>query len=671
MSLPSRVSGRAITTLLAACAGVAATCALEQSAFAKETIVDAAPMEGKKIRIDGMLREWPATVSLSEVVAGSASGAPKAEAVAAYDDQHLYVAMSVADPKLVRTRSFGTNEDHGVLVIAFPSSSGYESYDVRLYPGEPGKSAGSVKVDGVGTVPGAQIVEAPTDGGLSFEAKIPWSVFPEAKKVRSGLRGALRYVNVDPGGKKTIVGTSKASGSNLPPLTIEAEYGLHQALIRPKGLNAKPDKQLVGNLVGDSMKETVFLFERYMAVTGWNYRGGSEFYYQDLKVDGLSKIERFSLQDVDGDGHDDLVIRRRVGSSGDAKDYFEVWHFRASNDGPQLLFQHEVGMVKGDVEIRNDADLTQKKGKWSVVVSQGDANGIDPESWDGPTISGDRATLMPWETVKSRRYEWRGQAFEMVEEEEWEPKTKAPKGLRTSSSPGSSEDPLGPIERERQPDPPRPPNAEELLDKVYALYRTDRGVKKGKPAFDFVTDVAGDETNERVLVHDKDIVVFGKKFKEGASYVYTTIGVKDAKDVLDVSARDITGDGRAEIIVRGIIPVQASKQLGGDVVTRHALMVYRVTENGVSRVFAAETGRSLEDKSILGRISFIPSDSGDGANAMRIRLNPGFAVGWTKNSYPFPQDPLPYGGLEPLLLPWTDMSTRAYVFDGDEFKLVQ
>ena len=161
------------------------------------------------------------------------------------------------------------------------------------------------------------------------------------------------------------------------------------------------------------------------------------------------------------------------------------------------------------------------------------------------------------------------------------------------------------------------------MDKVYALYRTDRGVKKGKPSFDFVTDVAGDETNERVLVHDKDIVVFGKKFKGGTSYVYTTIGVKEARDVLEVSARDITGDGRAEIVVRGIIPVQASKQLGGEVVTRHALMIYRVTEDGVSRVFAAETGRSLEDNAILGRISFVPSDAGDGRNAMRIRLKPG------------------------------------------------
>jgi hypothetical protein len=205
-----------------------------------------------------------------------------------------------------------------------------------------------------------------------------------------------------------------------------------------------------------------------------------------------------------------------------------------------------------------------------------------------------------------------------------------------------------------------------MLDQVYALYRTDRGVKKSTPRFDFVTDVAGSEDHERVLVHGKDIVVFGKKFKEGTSYVYTTIGVKEPEHVLDVSARDLTGDGRAEIIVRGIIPVKASEQLGGAMVTRHALMIYRVNEGGISRIFAAETGRSVDDDAILGRVSFIPV-----SDAVRIVLHAARAVGWSEKSYPFPQDTQPYQGLEPLLLPWTQMPERSYVFAGERYELVE
>ena len=42
-------------------------------------------------------------------------------------------------------------------------------------------------------------------------------------------------------------------------------------------------------------------------------------------------------------------------------------------------------------------------------------------------------------------------------------------------------------------------------------------------------------------------------------------------------------------------------------------------------------------------------------------------VGWTQETYPFPPDQHPYGGLEPLLLPWTDMSARKYAFAGGHF----
>src|SRR5690606_5196374 len=122
------------------------------------------------------------------------------------------------------------------------------------------------------------------------------------------------------------------------------------------------------------------------------------------------------------------------------------------------------------------------------------------------------------------------------------------------------------------------------------------------PRFDFVTDVAGDSQMERVLVHDHDVVVFGKGYRGGTSFAFITVGVASAKDVLDVTSRDLTGDGKAEIVVRGVLNAKASKELGGDTVTRHALFVYGVTNEGVQRVFAAETGRTLGENSILGAV---------------------------------------------------------------------
>jgi hypothetical protein len=197
-----------------------------------------------------------------------------------------------------------------------------------------------------------------------------------------------------------------------------------------------------------------------------------------------------------------------------------------------------------------------------------------------------------------------------------------------------------------------------MQDRLYALYRKERKVGAKSPRFDFVTDVAGDGQMERVLVHGSDVVVFGKGYRGGTSYAYITVGVADAKDILHVTSRDLNGDGKAEIIVRGVLHAKASKELGGDVVTRHALFVYGVTDSGVARVFAAETGRSLGDSSILGAVAF----SGERA----IELRPARAVGWTEKTYPFPADSSAAGGLEPLLLPWSG-SARRYVWNGNAF----
>jgi hypothetical protein len=106
---------------------------------------------------------------------------------------------------------------------------------------------------------------------------------------------------------------------------------------------------------------------------------------------------------------------------------------------------------------------------------------------------------------------------------------------------------------------------------------------------------------------------------------------------------------------------KASKELGGDTIDRHALLIYGVNGDKLTRVFAAETGRSLGKNQILGAVAIEPS-----AKGVRIELRPGRALGWTESSYPFPQDTTTAGGLEPLLLPWTG-GKRSYRFNGSAF----
>jgi hypothetical protein len=202
-----------------------------------------------------------------------------------------------------------------------------------------------------------------------------------------------------------------------------------------------------------------------------------------------------------------------------------------------------------------------------------------------------------------------------------------------------------------------------MLDRVYALYRKERRAT-GKPNFDFVTDVAADRAPERVLIHGKDIVIFGKNFREGTSFAFIGIGVAEPKDILDATARDLTGDGKAEIIVRAVLHAKASKALGGDTVARHALLVYGVQNEKLVRIFGAETGRALGKDQIVGAVAFTP-----GKRGLDIELRPARAVGWTEKSYPFPPDTTTAGGLEPLLLPWGGSAPRKYRFNGSSYAL--
>jgi hypothetical protein len=360
-------------------------------------------------------------------------------------------------------------------------------------------------------------------------------------------------------------------------------------------------------------------------------------------------VTRLELTDLDGDGHDEIVIQKRFGAKDHFREILTVMKI-GRDDQPFQAFGHEVGIKTKDGFIANKVSI-----KGGVIeISQGDSDGFDPGTYDEPTPSDMGSTILPWESVKSKSFKWQGDAFKPAGQTTWTPKVSAQKG-----GPAPKAKAEGPA----QPPPPRPPTSDELLDRVYALYRKDRSTGNAKPRFDFVTDVAGDDGPERVLIHDRDLVVFGKGFRAGTSYAFITIGVADGKDIVDATARDLTGDGKAEILVRGVLHAKASKALGGNTVDRYALFVYGVQGDALVRIFAAETGRAVEKDRVLGSVTFSTGDQG----ATRIELHPGHALGWSEKTYPFPEDTTTAGGLEPLLLPWGTQSARRYKYDGKAY----
>src|SRR6188768_3762899 len=189
-------------------------------ALAGGRLIVAEPMEGEKVRVDGDLREWPNKMTeLGDTLQGSGGSDPRAAVTIGYDETNLYVVLKIFDKRIVRSAAAGPSEDHATLSLAFPRGRDFNTYEIELYPGNPGKLPGVVKLKGA-ALTGAKIVEAPVEGGLHLEVQIPWSALPDAAKVRVGLRAAVTYTDADASGSISGVISSAPgrSGRALPPL---------------------------------------------------------------------------------------------------------------------------------------------------------------------------------------------------------------------------------------------------------------------------------------------------------------------------------------------------------------------------------------------------------------------------------------------------------------------
>ena len=611
---------------------------LAPAAHAEGTSLRANLVESKSIKLDGIPKEWDALVPLTSTLQGrNAKPDIEAKAGLAYDANNLYVAADVTDDVLR-----GGGGDRVEVVIGFPGGA---AIAVQLFPGDPGRSAGFAKAADGSTVAGAKVVEAPRSGGWTLEASVPWSAFPPAATVRVGLRGAIFVHDVDSGATvKNVVGTAPGSAyASLPPLNTEAEQSLHDGLLKDKNIHGAPKFNLIADVAGDSMKERVLVFDRYLVVLGSNFRKGSEYYFSDLGVDG-PMVVGCDVRDVDGDGRSEIVIRKRFGASNSKfREMVQILSFGMA-DVPTIIFQHELGVVTDAGSITNELAFVPDRSRTAVKISAGTARGFNAGNYREPTESGYDPVILPWGTVASQLYRLSRGVF-VKASEETQAATAAPAGAG----------PAAPAVDAGLPKPPPPPSASELLEKVYDLYKKDRSVS-GRPRFDLAANVAGDSQNERVLLHDRDVVVFGKGFKGGTGYTFITLAqFASSSDITEMTARDVNGDGKAEILVKGVIHANGP---GGDKVDREALLVFAVVNDTLKRIFAAEIGRAMGNKRVNGTVRF---------PAGGIELAPGNAVVWTAATYPFTQDTAAVGGLEPLLLPWGGAQPVRYRWSNGAF----
>lgn len=604
------------------------------------------------VKLDGVLKEWGDRAPAKETIAGSTENLAFGVAVL-YDAERMYVAAEVSDPKLARTREHGDGDSHVTMTLAFPEGRGaLKAYTIGLWPGKPGETSGVVKwVDGPNKgkdVAGTKLVENDAakgeKPGFTFEASIPWSTFPESRTMRVGLRAAFRYYDANKAILATGAGTADKPDA-LPPLPTGSEQAVVDGLLAPKNLAGTPPKiDVFADVTGDERKERVSVFGKFFTICGPGYRGGRQFFWREVAGD----LVALETRDVTGDGHDDFVVKRRILTGTAVHDVLEVWTI-GQGDEPTTIFAHQIAVASNDGKKRV-VDSVRVSAK-EIEIAVEPAVGWDASSFHETVASDVEGILLPWGAVKSRTFKLEKGKFAKASEVAQTPTATA------KAEPGHANEPT-------PRDVPTPAVAKPAADygkQVLDAYYRDANVPTAqKPRFDLEVHVDGDAKPERVLLVGRDVVVLGPAFKGGTGYARLSLTqFADEKDVSEITARDVTGDGAAEIVVRGTRRVEAN----GEKIDVDALFLYQVKSGNIVRVFSIETGRESAGKRVQGLVQFVPAKGGKGFD---IDVRPGLAKGWSEKTYPWPQDK-PGGAIEPLLLPWGKIASLRYSWNGSTF----
>lgn len=594
----------------------------------------------RPVKLDGMLLEWPAPAKATTVTSGSTKAGLKVSLQ--YDASKLYVGADVSDA------SFAAGKDHVQLLFAVPTPAGsYVKYDLGFYAGKPGETEGSVRYGHGGRVAGAKIVEAPENGGYSFEAVVPWASIPEMRTTLVGIHGIAAYVDDD-----GVVATGPGDARHprdMPWVPSEPELSLIEQVLQPRGLTKRaPDAELVADLTGDGVREHVAVWETTLTICGTGYLGGTGYFQRDLG----GQLVKLEARDVTGRRGADVVVRRKA-SVGDAeREYLDVLSALSSTAEPTLTFSHEIAVRQSGHHIDNVVRLA--RGEIDVTVEP--TTTWDPLTYKEPIASDVEPILFPWGGVKSQTYRFDGSRF--AKAKETTQPSQVPAGVAGAA--GAPEDRVA--AHPAEPPTPKVAQGGDLSAQLLDAYRRDRGIDPSvAPKVDLKVQVAGDARPERVVLLGRDIVVFGPGFKGGTGYAYITLQqFADAGDISDVSARDLTGDGAADLVVRGV----RHQTTDSGTVDQDLMFVYQVESDAITRIFGIETAREQGRKRIQGLVQFIPAP---GNKTFDILAAPGRATGWAEKTYPWSQDQPGSGQVEPLLLPWGGIKSVRYTWNGSAF----
>lgn len=181
-------------------------------------------------------------------------------------------------------------------------------------------------------------------------------------------------------------------------------------------------------------------------------------------------------------------------------------------------------------------------------------------------------------------------------------------------------------------------------------FRRDRDLVGVSPSFERTANLAGDAAPERVAVLEQYCMAFGPGIRGGQSYVFRTLPVRAPRDVLGLDARDVTGDGKAEIVLRWRETNEAGeRELWG------AFAITAGDVPAIAPLLVVETGKRVGERRLANEVRVL----GGG----EIEQRPGAVTGFDEASWA----EAPAQDAQPILLPWGPLASRRFRWQDDVF----
>jgi hypothetical protein len=181
-----------------------------------------------------------------------------------------------------------------------------------------------------------------------------------------------------------------------------------------------------------------------------------------------------------------------------------------------------------------------------------------------------------------------------------------------------------------------------------------QGLAGVRPRADLAGDVSGDPRPERVVVVDRFMVVLGPGYREGKSYDFFALPVRDSAGVRSAELLDLTGNGRSEVVLR----LRQSNEHG----SRDVWQVLGVTEQGIRPLWGVELRKETAAGSVEASLAVRPQRRGPPVVAVQIGQANGLGPDTFREA--------PARDVEPILLPWGPVRARQFQWREGSFATV-